>query len=419
MNKLERIVYDFVKDNPALKLRIVKTYQRICGLVPQRALISARPVVVRDGYFFGFHDKSPFSPDNRLLLAHRALIENRSVCAGDAAEVGVFSGPGWQDFTAVGRSTAWDWQLGAMLQWRGSSSSEMVYNDMVGGKPAARVRRVDGSEVTTLPLPVVHLTPDGKWASSYCFRRVAMAMPGYGVRFPGDDKFDMWNFAGEDCADFRVFSLEDGSTVWSIPLADIAAIDHHPSMDGAFHYFHHSLFNPSGTRLFFLHRWVDRTSRRWTRMFACNRAGGDLFQFPTHEMVSHIGWIDDQNLVAYARTAEQGDGYYLLRDGSPRWERVGAQSFDSDGHPMISPRGGVFVTDTYPDRFRNQRLYLYDLEKRRAELLARTHLGLNFPDDLQVDLHPRFDRSGGTVCFDSGHTGRRSLCTIAADGAQP
>jgi hypothetical protein len=29
-----------------------------------------------------------------------------------------------------------------------------------------------------------------------------------------------------------------------------------------------------------------------------------------------------------------------------------------------------------------------------------------------VDLHPRFDRTGNVICFDSGHLGVRSLCTV-------
>jgi hypothetical protein len=414
MNKLERLVYDFVKHNPALKMRIVKAYQRACAIVPQRKLVAERPVTVREGYFYGFHDKSPFSPDNSRLLGHRVLVDNRSVRAGEAADVGFFEGDGWRDFRRVGSTTAWDWQLGSMLQWRAKSSTELVHNDFVDGQIGSRIRNVDGSEIAAFTKPVVHVNPDGQRASSYCFRRVGMAMKGYGVRYPGDERYTIADFQGDGPGDFSLFSLVDGATLWSLSLDQIRAIDPHPSMPGAFHFFHHSLFNPSGTRLFILHRWLDSTSRLWTRMFACDAAtGANLFLFPTHEMVSHIGWIDDQSILAYARSREQGDGYYILRDGSQQWERVAQEAFNSDGHPMMSPRGGVFVTDTYPDRFRNQFLYLYDLRARASRRLARTHLGLDFLDDLQVDLHPRFDRTGDVVCFDSGHPGRRSLCTLA------
>jgi len=148
-------------------------------------------------------------------------------------------------------------------------------------------------------------------------------------------------------------------------------------------------------------------------MFACNATdGSDLSLFPTNEMVSHVGWISDDKVLTYARTAALGDGYYIFHDQSKAYERIAEGTFNSDGHPMWSPKGGAFVTDSYPDRFRNQYLYLYDTDREVATTILRTHLDRTFLGDLQVDLHPRFDRTGNVVCFDSGHTGVRSLCTI-------
>lgn len=412
MNRVEKLIYDLVKDNPRLKSRIVKAYQAVCAIVPQRSLVSTYPVSVRDGYFYGFHDKTPFSADNSRLLAHRSLIGDVHVCAGDTAEVGFFEGHGWSDFRALGTTSAWDWQLGSMLQWRGKSSEQIAFNDIVAGRIGARIVTTSGKSLAALPFPVVHVSPDGLLASTYCFRRVGRAMPGYGVRFDRDDGVPMHAFSCEDSAAFRVMRLEDGAEVFSVGLEQVSRIDPHPSMEGAFHYFHHSLFSPSGRRLFFLHRWVDRNERRWTRMFGCDADGGNLHLFPTHEMVSHIGWIDDDNVLAYARTSEHGDGYYIFPWHQKRYTRVAQRFFNSDGHPMKSPVGDYFVTDSYPDRFRNQGLWLYSWRRDEAIKLARINLPRRFAEDLQVDLHPRFDRSGTTICFDSGHTSTRSLCTI-------
>lgn len=419
MNRLERAVYDFVKNNPVLKLKIVRAYQLVCGLVPQKSLRSVHPIITRQGYFFGFHDKTPFSLDNTSLLAHRPLIDNRSVRPGDRAEVGFFAGEDWQDFRRLGDTTAWDWQLGSMLQWRGKRTGELVFNDIVDGRIGARILDMEGTLLSQLPRPVVHVSPCGSWASTYCFRRVGKALPGYGVRIAGDDERPREGFTVPDSPDFAVFSLADGSTRFSIGLDAIQAIAPHPSMSGSLHFFHHSLFSPSGTRLFFFHRWLDRTGRYWTRIFACNAAdGSNLVLLATHEMVSHVGWIDDDRLLAYARTRAGGDGYYLLPANGEQAEPVAAHAFTSDGHPMWSPKGSAFVTDSYPDRFRNQYLYQYDMDTHTATTILRTHLGRAFLNDLQVDLHPRFDRSGEVICFDSGHPGVRSLCTVAMPRAE-
>lgn len=75
-------------------------------------------------------------------------------------------------------------------------------------------------------------------------------MNGYGVRVRNDASVPMARFACNDPSGFRVFSLIDGRALSEISLADVQKIEPHPSMQGAFHFFHHSLFNPSGKRLF-------------------------------------------------------------------------------------------------------------------------------------------------------------------------
>ena len=70
------------------------------------------------------------------------------------------------------------------------------------------------------------------------------------------------------------------------------------------------------------------------------------------------------------------------------------------------------ITDTYPDRFRNQFLVLGLPDGQRRIDLARTHLPMRFKRELQVDLHPRLHPSRPIACADTGHTGTRALMTV-------
>jgi hypothetical protein len=88
MNKFELVVYNLVKNNPTLKQLIVDMYQTVLSCIPQKKLISSFPVFERQGFFYGFHDKTPFSTDGTYLLAHKNLIGNRSVRVGDTVEIG-------------------------------------------------------------------------------------------------------------------------------------------------------------------------------------------------------------------------------------------------------------------------------------------------------------------------------------------
>jgi hypothetical protein len=405
MNKLELFVYDLVKDRPVLKQRIVDFYQTALGLIPQKAIATDLPIVQREGFFFGFHDKTPFSADGSLLLAHRNLIGNRLVQDGDLAEVGVFAGPLWTDWRLLGRTDAWNWQLGSMLQWLGADGRRVVHNVVANGRVCAEVRDLEGRRLALLRHPVVHATSDGRLASSYNFARVEAGLPGYGVvtREP--------KLGTEEDA-FRIFRCDDGMSTFEMSLKQAMGIEPHDSMRGAFHFFHHSLFGPGDQRAFFLHRWLDGNRRLWSRMFSVGADGSGLYLFPMNEMVSHITWASETEIFAYARYPGSGDGYYLLHDQTGSALRLFAQELNSDGHPTMDKLRNIVLTDTYPDRFRNQYLVLGRVETQKTIRLCRTHLPRSLRDELRVDLHPRLHPTRPLACFDSGHSGGRSLVTL-------
>lgn len=62
------------------------------------------------GHYFGFHDKPPFSPDDRLLACQRVLVVLRMPLPTDEVEVGIFGGHDWTSYRALARTHAWNWQ---------------------------------------------------------------------------------------------------------------------------------------------------------------------------------------------------------------------------------------------------------------------------------------------------------------------
>ncbi|MDB4475199.1 hypothetical protein N9004_00435 [Pirellulales bacterium] len=407
MNFFEKAIYDVVKANPKLKAGVVSLYQSMFALVPFARLQSISPVIVRDGYFFGFHDKCPWSAGNEYLLSHRILTGNRVVRRGDEVEVGFFSGDNWQHFNVVSRTQSWDWQLGAMLQW--ISQNQLLFNVYEEGHYQAKICNIVNSETRILKRPIVAVSSDGKNGISYDFDRLHVAMPGYGYVCRGANQ--RWTDNDyPDSGSLYSVDLVSGNSRRLFTIDDIRNVTPEPSMDNAFHFFHHPLFCPGSKRFVFFHRWVRNWNQRFTRMFSCALDGSDLYCFPTDGMVSHIGWKDASHILAYARV-EGEDGYYLFKDRSDSLTRIGQESFNSDGHPQYSPEE-LLLIDTYPDRYRMQYLAVYDVEKRSRKNIVRTRLPSKFRKQLKVDLHPRWSRDGSSVCFDSGHTGVRSLCTM-------
>lgn len=413
MNQFEKIIYDVVKKNPNLKLRVRNVYQRLLEVVPVSEFEAAHAIIVRENHFYGFHDKCPWSPDNAMLLANRFETPLRMPLPEDRLKVGFFSGEEWKDFNPVSETRAWNWQQGCMLQWVGGTDN-FIFNDFDGGSHVAKVCDTSGNRKTTLPVPVGAVSPDGSWGVSYSFERCNVYSPGYGYANSSDPEISVERPVTHG---LELVNIDSGQIKHLFSVREIAALQPDSTMDGAFHYLTHCQFAPSSKRFVFFHRWIRDFNYLRTRMISCDLEGKDLFVFPSDGMVSHVAWRDDRRVLAYARVEEKGDCYVLFEDGNKDFDLVGEEHFNSDGHPSFSPDRRWILTDTYPDRFRICYLVLYDTQTDRRYNLAklkspRAFAAPRFETNWHCDLHPRWNRTGDVVCFDSAHTGRRALCTI-------
>src|SRR5215469_11075009 len=138
MNRVELAVYYLVKDNPRLKMGVRNVYQRVCDVVPIKKVDSCYEIGVREGFFFGFHDKCPWSADESKLLANRILTPLRMPLPADELEVGYFTGETHSEFVPISRTRSWNWQQGCMLQWIGATD-HLIFNDFDVDAHVARV----------------------------------------------------------------------------------------------------------------------------------------------------------------------------------------------------------------------------------------------------------------------------------------
>jgi hypothetical protein len=417
MNRLELFIYHRVKRNPRLKRILAGAYRTAFSLLPSSPAMSDYKITARAGYFFGFHDKCPWSADNRRLLAHRAGFDLRPPGPEDPATIGFFEG---DRFVSIATTTAWNFQQGSTLQWVGETS-EIIFNQLSNGRIVAVIVDTNTGAQRSLTTSVGAVDPSGKFVVGFDFPRLQRWVPGYGYAVGQDAEIDCERPRTHGIS---ITSTAGGEAPLLFSVADICDIAPQPSMEDSFHCLSHTLFAPGGARFSFVHSWVKRDGRSFNRLMSSD-LNGNVFLFPTYEMVSHVGWRDPNHILAYARTRQWDDGYFLFRDGTDEIVPVGRENFSSDGHPMCSPRGRYFVTDTYPDRRRHQSLIVYDTELNRRHDLGRFLAPGKFNsrehhDVWRCDLHPRWNRDGTAICFDSTYTGTRSLCTIeVGDRFQP
>ncbi|MDP7253832.1 MAG: hypothetical protein QGF00_29800, partial [Planctomycetota bacterium] len=188
---------------------------------------------------------------------------------------------------------------------------------------------------------------------------------------------------------------------------------HDSTMDGVQHWFNHLQFCRDGSRFLFLHRWTSAKRRHFTRLFTANPDGSGIRLIADHELVSHFDWRDESHILAWARQNDIGDYFFLFTDGTGDKEIIGKDVMIVDGHCSYSPNSDWILNDTYPDREESKRtLFLYHPASNRRVDLGRFYSPPEITGEIRCDLHPRWNRNGTRVCFDSVHEGTRQIYEI-------
>lgn len=363
-------------------------------------------------HFFGYYEKCPWNLSGRLLLAHESEFNDRPPRAGDRAGIGVVRLDDGGRVDILAQSTAWNWQQGAMLQWHPSDPEEMlVHNDCRDGQARGIVRRADGTELAVHERPIYALTPDGRHAYSLNFGRLQTHRPGYG--YAGVE--DPWAADPAPAGDgIHRVDLQRDTSELIVPLARLAAMSPVASMDGAVHYVNHVQVSPGGRRFAFFHIWT-RGAGTWSvRLYTAAADGSDLRCMLDTGRVSHYDWLDDRQLLVWAKPPTGGaDRFLLCRVDEPQVTVFSGQLLTEDGHCTFSPDRAWVLNDTYPDRHDMRTLMLVHWPDGRRVDLARLHSPKSrWWGEIRCDLHPRWSRDGRQVCVDSVHDGTRQIYVV-------
>ena len=355
-------------------------------------------------HWFSYYDKLQFDPSCRYVLGMEVDFEHRSPRPDDVIKIGMVDLNGGETWTQLGESRAWCWQQGCMLQWRPGSKNEIIWNARQDGRFVCHILNVHSGKKRTLPHPVYTVSPDGRTAVAPDFRRVQDMRGGYGYAGLADPHAD--DTAPKDSGIFRI-DLETGSRELIISLAEIAKFGSIPGdPKDAKHYFNHLLFNTDGSRFIFLHRWRATGLRSFgTRMLTAGADGGDICVVDPHGKTSHFIWRDPKHILAWAWHPSQGNAFYLYEDRTENVEVVGKGIMTKNGHCTYLPGSKWILNDIYPDKERNQNVYLYNTATGKTVSLGNFHSPQQYTGEWRCDTHPRFSPDGRSVVIDSPHGG--------------
>lgn len=357
-------------------------------------------------HWFAYYDKLQFDPSCRYALGMEVDFEHRSPRANDIITVGMVDLNNGDRWMPLGQSRAWCWQQGCMLQWRPGSKNEIIWNDRSDTEPKyiCHILNVQNRKKRILAYPIYTLSPDGRTAVSPDFRRIQDMRPGYG--YPGLADPYTEDPTPKDSGIFRL-DLDSGRHDLIISLADIAKFGEIPgNPKDAKHYFNHLLFNTDGSRFIFLHRWRAPGLKSFgTRMLTASLDGKDIRIVDPHGQTSHFIWRDPGHILAWAWHPSHGNAFYLYEDGTDRVEVIGQSTMTGNGHCTYLPGNQWILNDTYPDKQRNQNVYLYNVTTGEKVPLGYFHSPSEYTGEWRCDTHPRFSPDSRSVVIDSPHGG--------------
>ena len=414
MNRVEKFVYDIVKKNPKLKLKIRNIYQSAFDLLPDKKDEFSGNLTEKKGFFFGFHDISPWSQNEEFILSNKLEIDLHMPEKGEPLTVGFWNRE-MSVFTPIKQTLAWNYHKGCRLQWIGNSNEQFIFNDVVGEKVGAVISSIDGNIIKSIQDPIDTVSPDGRYATSFSYERLNRYMPGYGYVYKDNPFFEE---AASEHTGLFLIDLISGNKKLIVSLSSLANIKTEKSMHNAHHYVTHTEFSPDGDRISFLHRWThEDPNQRFTRLVTCKLDGSDIYISNTSGMVSHYDWDRNHGILAYSQV-NGIDGHYIFKDYKmDNGIRVGKE-LNSDGHQSYIPGTNKFITDTYPDKRRRSKLFLVDIETDNVIKIAdmkspKKYQSPNVYKHWACDLHPRVSPSGRFVSFDTVHSGERAFCIMS------
>jgi hypothetical protein len=359
----------------------------------------------------GYYDVSPFSLDGTRLLAIMLPLPLRTPSASSWANIGYYDlSSKIPEFHELDRTNAWCWQQGCRLQWAlWSGQSHVIYNIADSNSYKSRIRDIETKAIVReFELPVYSVSADGSKAVTLNFSRLQRLRPGYGYSTFPDDTVN--KLASEDDG-IWLMDLRSGQKKLIISLQQLAGRQPVPEMDKAEHYVNHLCVNQSGTRYMFFHLWV-RKDKRWSRLYTADFEGKDIRLLESRLKVSHYTWKDDETILATGTADNRTVEYAEYNDQTGVRSQIGADVLVKDGHPSYLGKTGKIISDAYPDRFREQSVFIFDCATGKTETLWQAYMPFRFTGEVRCDLHPRLGPGNRCVCVDCVRNNRRVIEVI-------
>lgn len=405
---------------------------------------------LRNNFFFGYYDKSPLNKENNKHLALKVKSIYKLPLMGDSCEIGYFDFKKKGEFVKIAKSNIFNWQQGNMLQWLGPDfNTHIIYNELINNKFVSTIYDLKSKKKSHLKNAIYCVAKNGKIALGIDFERHYWFRRGYAY----DGVTNRDKSVPVDLNDgIELIDLKKNTKKKIITLRDVIKLKPLKSMSNSTHYFEHLMFSPNGKKFVFYHRWKKFDGSIYTRLYLANKDGSNLVLLHDVGRLSHLNWINDDNLICFGSAFLSiagfirkfnslkvllnfflpiyksivkgnstqgnsslskiitGDSYFILSlKGKKR--KIFTSVLNKDGHPtFIDGYKKKVITDTYPDKKNKVNLILCDYENESIDQVITLESIKSLNDSAQrCDLHPKLSIDGKFISIDTMNDKVRSV----------
>lgn len=411
---------------------------------PGKGPASVLCVTPDDGYYLHtFFDICPWSFSGRYFAVTKLPYQKRKPQWGDIAEVCVID-LRRQTIRTVYRTKAWEFQLGAHLQWSHKSDRYLYTNDIIDGRAVCVRIDLEDHNVMAYAGSMYDLSADDRSVISPNLLNMNMTQYGYGV--PDPPSGHPIPFTAEDMPGEGLWKTDlpanKRSLLASFPRFVAAAEEE----DRVFYnkavlYLFHSQFNRQQTRILQVLRGQVDNKGRNASLFTMDTDGTHIRQCLTKKKWNYKG-----------RQGGSGnhpnwhpDGEHIIMNCIPRWLgyedmmfcqfrydgsdfKVLSERHPGSGHPSVGPDGRYLLADAYPKQgnvvtddgeIPIRLIHLKNDEERVVCTIAndvggggKQYLAENETaggSQYKLDPHPVWSADGKQVAFNGAPEGRRQV----------
>lgn len=346
-------------------------------------------------YFYGYYDRSP--ENNGRLLFHE-MSANESEVNIVVMDIST------KKRHIVGKSRAFNWQMGARAIW--IDDDIISYNDYDGNKYVCiwySLKKQSIVKFFNIPLQDIKGKNYYLGVNYQRLRSYAKEYAYYCLPEMTTDEFDTYSNDG-----IWHMDISNNHSSLLLSISDILSCDYKKQFDRGKHFVNHIMIAPSGQAFIFIHRYYINDKRYDRLMYYDFKSLKCLMSEPCQ---SHYCWLDDNTIFGYGEHNGK-KGFYEVDVNSVKITKhsILTSKHPRDGHPTVFDNW--IVVDDYPNFSRMQSLTAYNRKTKEIRPLGEffhdlQHYGFN-----RCDLHPRFSNDGKNIYIDTIYSGNRLLLLL-------